>query len=119
MFQRSGAWRRGSIILITLVVFGLILWDVFAYLFGGIEGTLSDVVLAWAWQKPLLPFVFGVLMGHLFWPQKRPLEPKEMSEADVWRLAKHFNMPLLGIHRRIMRGDSVGPFEIEDIGVHE
>jgi hypothetical protein len=31
--------------------------------------TISDVILGNSLRYPVIPFLFGVLMGHLFWPQ--------------------------------------------------
>lgn len=30
--------------------------------------TISQVIARWAVKHPIIPFVFGVLMGHWFWP---------------------------------------------------
>lgn len=32
-------------------------------------GTISEVILTIAKNSPVLPFLAGVLCGHLFWPQ--------------------------------------------------
>lgn len=45
----------------------LLAWDFYARRFD--EGTISEVLLSSARSSPLMPFLFGVLMGHLFWPQ--------------------------------------------------
>lgn len=47
-------------------------WDLYARKYGG--GTISEVMLSSARQSPLLPFLFGVLCGHLWWPQEVPKE---------------------------------------------
>lgn len=44
-------------------------FDLFVYLYYGTEPTLSAIILEWSQAYPILPFVFGVLCGHLFWPQ--------------------------------------------------
>lgn len=36
----------------------------------GVEGdTISEVILKYARKYTVIPFLFGVLMGHLLWPQ--------------------------------------------------
>lgn len=50
-------------------------YDVYAMLFLGYESTFSYVLLDMAHTTPIVPFLFGVLIGHLFWPQK--IEVKE------------------------------------------
>ena len=56
-------------ILVAVVVL-LIVWDVYAYLAGGSQATISRVTLAFAGEHPVVPFLIGVVSGHLFWPQK-------------------------------------------------
>ena len=49
----------------TTVIIG---YDIVAMLYGGSEATISNVMgRGWAWQYATLPFVWGVLSGHLFW----------------------------------------------------
>lgn len=33
--------------------------------------TISEVTLDKAIRYPIIPFALGVVMGHLFWPQKK------------------------------------------------
>lgn len=51
-------------------------YDVYAMLFMGYEATFSAVLLELAHSTPIVPFLFGVLIGHLFWPQKIKEKPK-------------------------------------------
>lgn len=34
--------------------------------------TISEVILKYAQRYSVIPFLFGVLMGHLLWPQFLP-----------------------------------------------
>lgn len=34
----------------------------------GEEGTYSWRIAAWSQKYPLIPFLTGILFGHLFWP---------------------------------------------------
>ena len=45
------------------------LWDGFAYLTWGPPATISKLLLSWAQEHPIIAFLFGVIFGHLFWPQ--------------------------------------------------
>jgi len=50
----------------------LIAWDVYVAFFNKTPNdrdTISGIVLGWARKHPVVPFAFGVLMGHLFWSQ--------------------------------------------------
>ena len=44
-------------------------WDLYARHFPA--ATISEIFLGVGTGHPLLPFLVGVLMGHLFWPQTR------------------------------------------------
>jgi hypothetical protein len=55
-----------------LGVAGLLVgWDLYVY-FSDPNDTamISRVILNFAGAHPVLPFLAGVLCGHLFWPQK-------------------------------------------------
>ena len=62
-------WRKATKLLIVLAVVLIIAYDVFAYASGGVEATISRVVLGWSRSNPIIPFGVGVIAGHLFWAQ--------------------------------------------------
>jgi len=62
--------RQITIYILIAAIVLLIGWDIFAYIKGGGEATISSVILDTSKEFPPLPFAFGVLCGHLFWPQK-------------------------------------------------
>lgn len=61
--------RKASIIIIAVVTVVLIAWDIFAYLTEK-NSTFSVILTDWSWYSPWVPFVFGVLMGHWWFPAK-------------------------------------------------
>ena len=64
-----------TIILIISVTVILICWDIYVYIgYKGTGSTISEVILDYALKNPILPFAFGFLMGHLFWPQTKKLD---------------------------------------------
>ena len=54
---------------IGLLAAVLIGWDVYAAMSATVP-TVSAVSLRVAMQHPVLPFLAGVIAGHLFWPQQ-------------------------------------------------
>jgi hypothetical protein len=46
----------------------LIGWDIYVAVNKDDGDTISEVLL-WVGKHPVIPFAFGVVMGHLFWPQ--------------------------------------------------
>lgn len=60
-------WTIWIIIGVTL---GLIIWDIYAAITPEDGDTISRVLLEWSENHIFVPFAFGVLMGHWFWPQK-------------------------------------------------
>ncbi|HLN78423.1 MAG TPA: hypothetical protein VK204_15355 [Nocardioidaceae bacterium] len=61
--------RLVTILILVAVTLGLIGWDVYAAIQPVSGSTISEVFLGFARQHPVLPFAFGVLGGHLCWPQ--------------------------------------------------
>jgi hypothetical protein len=57
--------------LIIVAATVLITWDVKVALNDVSGDTISELLLEMAYRNPVLPFAFGVLMGHLFWPQEK------------------------------------------------
>jgi hypothetical protein len=45
-------------------------WDVVALYVGQPGSTISNVIVDWSRRVPLLPFVTGVIVGHLFFPMR-------------------------------------------------
>jgi hypothetical protein len=70
----SGRWNTITKFLIFVLVALSVAYDVLAYVRGGVDSTISRVVLAWAQRWPPIPFSVGVLCGHLFWPQPQAKE---------------------------------------------
>lgn len=60
--------RRATIAILIAVTLGLIAWDVFVWAEPLRGDTISEVFLYFS-AHPVLPFAFGVLAGHLCWPQ--------------------------------------------------
>lgn len=60
--------RFNTVWVIGLAAVALIGWDIYAAL-SPTQPTISILMLVTAQKHPLLPFGFGVLMGHFFWPQ--------------------------------------------------
>ena len=57
------AWVIG-LVSILLIVLDVYMW------WNAIPGdTISEVSLINSLRHPMIPFVLGVIMGHLFWPQ--------------------------------------------------
>jgi hypothetical protein len=48
----------------------LIIYDIYAGVRWGYEGTISRDILVAAYEHPVIAFAAGVLCGHLFWPQR-------------------------------------------------
>jgi hypothetical protein len=68
-------WERITVIIIVLMVAVGIIYDIIALAMGGVEATISRIILAVTGKWPIISFAFGVLCGHLLWPQR--IKPKE------------------------------------------
>jgi hypothetical protein len=69
--MNGGFMRKITVLILWLTVGLLSLWDVFAMIKGR-DSTISVIMWDNAQLYPMIPFAFGVLMGHLFWQFKRP-----------------------------------------------
>ena len=58
-----------QIIVLGLVV-AVVVYDIVAYSVWGVGATVSRVTLGWASGLPIIALAIGVVIGHLFWPQK-------------------------------------------------
>lgn len=56
-------------ILIVIAAF-LVHYDMFVQVRYGYDTTISAVMLDASRRWPLLPFLLGLLIGHIIWPQK-------------------------------------------------
>jgi hypothetical protein len=56
-----------KLILLGMVVI-VFFWDATVILLGRPEATLSAVLLQSTKDNPIIAFVLGVVVGHLFWP---------------------------------------------------
>ena len=76
------SWEIGTWVVLIVTAIGLIVWDIVVYVQGRGEtkakATISRRILRFSQRHIVLPFAFGVLMGHFFWPQ--PIDPCEPPE---------------------------------------
>lgn len=56
-------------IVLLCVTLGLVVYDAVVIWRAYPAATISEVILAVAQEQPILPFLVGVLVGHLLWPQ--------------------------------------------------
>ena len=71
---RADRLRLVTKIVVIASAVAWIAWDVFAYLRGGNESTISRVVLEASKDWPIIPLLAGIVVGHLFFPQT-PTKP--------------------------------------------
>lgn len=56
-----------AIIMVATLVL-LLAWDVYALVKQGGKVTISYIMAATSLKFPLIPFAWGLLTGHFFWP---------------------------------------------------
>jgi hypothetical protein len=62
-------WQTTTKYFILISVALIIVYDIFALIFGGVESTISHIVLNSSKAMPAISFAAGFLCGHLFWGQ--------------------------------------------------
>lgn len=55
-----------EIFILSVVVIALV-YDVYALTSSGAEATISSRIIVLSRDYLIIPFLFGMLMGHLFW----------------------------------------------------
>jgi len=60
-------WKKYTVIFIICAVLAIAIYDVVAIQNGGIEASISHTFIEWSYKMPAFTFLFGFVMGHLFW----------------------------------------------------
>ena len=60
--------RKLTIILILVAIVTLGGWDIYVASNEASGDTISEIILEASLRRPIIPFVFGIVCGHLFWP---------------------------------------------------
>ena len=60
--------------IIGLVALGIIAWDIYAYTHAT-NSSISVVMTDWSRLHPTLALIWGILMGHWFWPARGSTDP--------------------------------------------
>lgn len=55
------------IVLFFIIIVAILVFDVWAWVAHGREATASALIHAWAKEWPLMPFLVGGVIFHLFW----------------------------------------------------
>lgn len=71
--------RKLSITIMVVTTLALIAWDIWVYITPEKGDTISEIIAFYS-DHPLLPFAFGVLIGHWFWPQPRKKRSLEIAK---------------------------------------
>lgn len=65
--QKVFKTRFATTWILIVVAILLVAWDIYARQYD--SGTISEVTLVWVRNHPVVPFLLGVLGGHLCFPQ--------------------------------------------------
>ncbi len=68
-----------SMVILLLIVI-VAVYDVYAIAKGGTEASISHTLRVWAHKYIALPFSFGFVCGHLFWPISLTEKLKQLGE---------------------------------------
>ena len=77
--------------IVTGVIIALGIWDLIAVTYlGGVEVSISRFLQNSSLKAPFIPFAFGFIMGHLFWPLAKNDEAalKECEKIKIEREVK-------------------------------
>lgn len=71
--------KKVTQIVICIALVGLIIYDVIAIVQGGTEASISSIIITYAYKMPMMPFMVGFLMGHLFWRMRTNKDTKKID----------------------------------------
>tara|TARA_B100001564_G_C20208442_1_gene476096 strand:- start:111 stop:326 length:216 start_codon:yes stop_codon:yes gene_type:complete len=58
--------KQLTVVILGIIIIGLVLYDIFALTFWGVDTTISVVINEWSFQAPpLLTFSLGMVVGGL------------------------------------------------------
>jgi hypothetical protein len=60
--------KKITYIFIAATVVIILAYDVWAVLAGGLDATISQVLLNSSKEFPVISFALGFVFGHIFWP---------------------------------------------------
>lgn len=77
-----------TLTLLTGCTLGLILWDVYAVAWGApdAQDSISRSLLRLAHEYPMALLPVGIVLGHIAWPQKKPLTEGELFDRAAANL---------------------------------
>jgi hypothetical protein len=52
------------IVAVAVLIIG---WDAYTILAHGVDTSISQVMIDWAYDYPVFSFLMGFICGHLFW----------------------------------------------------
>lgn len=64
------SYTINNVAYITIAAIVVVVWivDVWLFMYGQDKHTISQAIVVVAQRYPLLPFMLGILVGHLLWP---------------------------------------------------
>ncbi len=64
------SWVLFTRLMIVAFISAIFTYDGFALSKGGFDATISNQLLTLARANPIVACIIGIVIGHLFWPQK-------------------------------------------------
>jgi hypothetical protein len=69
--------RKISIIILIAVIAIIAIWDIFILVEDTPGDTFTAIISYYAGKHPIIPFLAGVCIGHLFWPHAKSEKVKK------------------------------------------
>jgi len=68
--------RNATICFIIVVVVAIFAYDAYTIISHGVDTSISQVLIDWAYEFPVTSFLMGFVMGHLYWKISEKKEVK-------------------------------------------
>jgi hypothetical protein len=73
-------WQNMTMIFSFLLIAIIAIYDIWIMAKGGTESSISHMIIVASYKYPLVPFMFGIVCGHLFWRMRYTAETKKISD---------------------------------------
>jgi len=76
-------WKLMTLYLTIITPIVVLIYDGIAIVNGGTEASISHLVIIMSHRYPLIPFLCGVLCGHLWWRMASTEETRQTIDKKI------------------------------------
>jgi len=74
-------WMKITKVFTLILLVIIAVFDGWIMAKGGTEASISHLIITASYKYPMIPFLLGILCGHLFWRMRYTKYTKEISDS--------------------------------------